>query len=257
MLLAVLVVHERLAVHDLRKDVFGDLRLAVLVNRAVRNRRLERAERVARVAVRKDGDLAEHVVRTDDPELAEPAVLVQRVTEKRHEILLGKALQDKHLAARQERRVDLEGRILGRRADEDDGPLLDERQERILLRLVEAVDFVDKKDGAETEQTPLLGPRHDLLDLLDAARHGRIVDELGLGGVRDHVRKRGLADAGRSPKDHGRNLVPLDHLPQELPLADEMLLTDELREIARTHPRRERLPGDRRIHSLDERHLFH
>ena len=57
-------------------------------------------------------------------------------------------LEAEHLAAREERRVHRERRVLGRRADEGDRPVLDVRQERVLLRLVEAVDLVDEDDRA-------------------------------------------------------------------------------------------------------------
>ncbi|MNY81932.1 hypothetical protein D3C86_2237570 [compost metagenome] len=53
-------------------------------------------------------------------------------------------MEHEYLAAGQERRVDLEGRILRRRTDQGDAALLHERQKSILLRLVKAVDFVDE-----------------------------------------------------------------------------------------------------------------
>ena len=48
--------------------------------------------------------------------------------------------------ARDQRRVDLEVRVLGRRADQRDQPVLDRRQQRVLLGLVEAVDLVEEED---------------------------------------------------------------------------------------------------------------
>jgi hypothetical protein len=51
-------------------------------------------------------------------------------------------------AAREQRRVDLEGRVLGGGADQHDGALLDVGQERVLLGLVEAVDLVHEQDRA-------------------------------------------------------------------------------------------------------------
>ena len=50
------------------------------------------------------------------------------------------------LRARQQRRVDLEVRVLGRGPDERHEPLLDGRQQRVLLGLVEAVDLVEEED---------------------------------------------------------------------------------------------------------------
>ena len=52
-------------------------------------------------------------------------------------------LVDPH--ARDEGRVDLEVGVLGRRPDERDQALLDGGQQRVLLRLVEAVDLVEEE----------------------------------------------------------------------------------------------------------------
>ena len=58
------------------------------------------------------------------------------------DLLVGEAAQRHDAAAREERGVHLERRVLGRRADERHGPVLDVRQERVLLGLREAVDLV-------------------------------------------------------------------------------------------------------------------
>ena len=68
------------------------------------------------------------------------------------------------LRAREQRRVDLEVRVLGRRADQRHEPLLDPGQQRVLLRLVEAVDLVEEEDRppaarAEPLARPLRAPR--------------------------------------------------------------------------------------------------
>ena len=55
--------------------------------------------------------------------------------------------EDQHLAARQQRGVELEARILGRRADQGDRAVLDIRQEAVLLGAVEAVDLVHEQQG--------------------------------------------------------------------------------------------------------------
>ena len=48
----------------------------------------------------------------------------------------------------QQRRIHLEGRVLGGRADQDDVARLDAREEGILLGLVEPVDLVEEQDRA-------------------------------------------------------------------------------------------------------------
>ena len=68
------------------------------------------------------------------------------------------------LRAREQRRVHLEVRVLGRRADQRHEALLDAGQQRVLLRLVEAVDLVEEEDRppaarAEPLARPLRAPR--------------------------------------------------------------------------------------------------
>ena len=64
------------------------------------------------------------------------------------DLLVGQRLERVELHPRHQRRVDLEVRVLGRRPDQRHEPLLDRRQERVLLRLVEAVDLVEEEDRA-------------------------------------------------------------------------------------------------------------
>ena len=58
------------------------------------------------------------------------------------------AVQDEHLRAAQQRRVQFEAGVLGGRADEGDRAVLDIRQETVLLRAIEAMDFVDEQQRA-------------------------------------------------------------------------------------------------------------
>src|SRR4029077_19701712 len=66
----------------------------------------------------------------------------------RLELLQGQRQELVELCSGQQRRVDLEVGVLGRRADEGDDSLLDTGKERVLLRLVEAVDLVEEQDRA-------------------------------------------------------------------------------------------------------------
>jgi len=56
-------------------------------------------------------------------------------------------------------------------------------------------------------------------------------------------RERGLAGPRRAPQDHRRELSRLDRLAEHAAFADDVLLADEFAEIARAHPRGERLRG--------------
>ena len=165
-----------------------------------------------------------------------PLGVVQRASQDRRDLVGRQAAQDEHLRSRQQRGVDLERRILGRRADQHDVAGLDARQERVLLRFVEAVDFVDEDDGAAAGgAAEPLGLGHDLADFLDAGQHGAERHE-SRGRVGDDARERRLAGAGRPPEDDRLQQVALDRLAQRLAGREQILLADELIEGARPHP---------------------
>ena len=113
-------------------------------------------------------------------------------------------------------------------------------QERVLLRLVEAVDLVDEQQRAPVllaqEQ---LGPLHRLANVLDAALHRADRDQVRLRDRRDDAGERRLPRPWRSPEDERRNLVSLDRLPQERVRPQDVPLTDDLVERAWPHPFRE------------------
>src|SRR5207253_10342133 len=69
------------------------------------------------------------------------------------ELLVGERLELVDLGARDECGVDLVVRVLGRRADQRHEARLHPGKERVLLRLVEAVDLVEKEDRAPSGGT--------------------------------------------------------------------------------------------------------
>src|SRR5207342_3204389 len=89
------------------------------------------------------------------------------------------------LGAGEERRVDLEVRVLGGRTDQRDQSVLDGRQERILLRLVEAVDLVEEEDRRPARGAALSGPRDHLTHLRASRVDRRELLEGTLGPRRD------------------------------------------------------------------------
>ena len=129
---------------------------------------------------------------------------------------------------RQQRRIDLEGRVFGRCADEGEQARFDERQKAVLLRLVEAVDFIDEEDGALALRPPHLGLGHCLAHFLDAGKHRRERDELATELRRHHARQRRLADTGRPPQDHRMRLAGGKSQAQRLARPEQMLLADHL-----------------------------
>ena len=166
-LLAVLVVAQRLALQCVLHQREVDARATGRLGRR-RYRQLQQIQGAARIAV--GGPAIAERLRRDVRRLApETAVDVgERPFENADQRRLGERLEHEDLRAREQRRVHLEGRVLGRGADEHDVSGLDPRQERVLLRLVEPVDLVDEDDGPAAAAATQLGSRHHVLDLLDA-----------------------------------------------------------------------------------------
>ena len=146
-----------------------------------------------------------------------------------------------HTGAAEQRGDDLKGGILGRRADQGDGAVLNGVQEGVLLGLVEAMNLVDEEDGAgEAVASSGLGGGDDLAQVGDAAGDGRESSESGVGDSRDHPGDRRLAAARRTPKDAGGRGIGFDRSAQRCVGSDQLDLADDLVEIAGPHARRER-----------------
>ena len=81
-----------------------------------------------------------------------------------HDLIFGERLQHVDAAAREERGDDFKGRIFGGRADQADIALLHIGKKSVLLRFVEAMNFVNEDDGPRAVLARALGVGHDLLD---------------------------------------------------------------------------------------------
>jgi hypothetical protein len=68
-----------------------------------------------------------------------------------------------------------------------------------------------------------------------AAQHRAELHELGARQKRDDVRQRRFAGAGRAPQDQRRHAIFLDHVAQQLALAQELLLAHDFFQRLRTH----------------------
>ncbi len=151
--------------------------------------------------------------------------------------------QHKYAAARQQGGDDLKAGVLGGRADQDERAILDIGQQKILLGFVEAVNFVQKQDGAafplrfalikQVAAAFRLNLIHDVSNLAFACRHRRQFKIGAVCLVGDDTRQRGFADSRRPPEDHGVNAVLLDRQIQRFASANKMLLADKLVERLR------------------------
>ena len=136
---------------------------------------------------------------------------LERTLDKRGDILVFKMLKLHHATAREQCRVDLEVRILRRGANHNDGTVLNRMQQGILLRLGEAVNLVDKQDGAAVVGIQArLGLVNHAAKILHGTRHGADLDKLALGMVGDNVGQRRLTRTGRPVQNHARKHVVLD-----------------------------------------------
>ena len=131
---------------------------------------------------------------------------------------------------------------MGRRPNQPHHASFNIRQQHVLLRLVEPVDFVNEQNGG----LPLVfeavgrGGEH--------AAHVRHVGfhpaeplELAAGLPGNNVRERGFACSRRTIKDQGLNPVRLDSAAQKLSGAEHVRLPHKLAQIARSQARGQRL----------------
>ena len=256
MLFSAFVVQQRTPL-DRLLDVLNVDVAAATDDRSGRDAELEDVQRGARVAIGVDRHRVQRSIIDCKRLLSVSALRVGDCpAENRLDFLGDEAAQHEDLGARQQRRVDLERWILGRRADEHDVAGFDAGQKRVLLRLVEAMDFVDEDDrSAAGGPSQALGVGHDLADFLDAGQHGAERHEASLRRVRDDAGERRLAGAGRAPENDRLQEIALDGFAQRLAGREQLLLADELVERARAHPlgQRRRRPFPARLVVFEQR----
>ncbi len=136
--------------------------------------------------------------------------ICQSAFEQQDDLLFRERLQRVNPAAREQRRNNLERRIFSGRADQANVASFHMRQKRILLGFVEAVNLVNKYDGARAVLSSALRLGHHLLDFLDPGQHSGELNELRLRDAGDDLRQRGFASTGRSPEDERAEIIALD-----------------------------------------------
>ena len=143
-------------------------------------------------------------------------------------------LQHEHLRPRQQRPVQFERRVLGRRAHQGDDPLLHEGQEAVLLGAVEAVDLVDEQQGRLAGGAAHARRLEGLLQVGDAGEDGADLLELIARRQGQQARDGRLSGARRPPQDHRAEAAGLDHPPDRPALAQQVVLPHHL--VQRTRP---------------------
>ena len=240
--IGVLVIGERLALDGLLGIGEGDADGPVGRGRRRQNGELERVVSRAQIARRHARDVRDGGLLHLHAIVGEPFGRGQRGAQGARDLFLGKALKLKDAAAGDDRGGHGRVRVLRRRADQDERPLFDGGQERIGLRLVEAVTLVQQQIGAFSVQFQGIARIfHRLFDVCDAALHGVQLDKIPARRLGDDVGERRLAAAGRPPEDTASQPVQADGAPQEAALRDDVLLPDKFIQALRPHFFRERL----------------
>ena len=161
----------------------------------------------------------------------------ERAMDEGAQVRRGQGPQFEDERAGNERAVDVEERVHRRRADQAHGAALDIRQQDVLLRFVEAMDFVDEQNGAgAVAREPHRGGGHDLANLGHRALHPAEAFEAGLAGAGDDFREAGLPRAGRAVEHNGGKPVGFDRAAEKLAGTENMFLSDIFLQGPRPHP---------------------
>ena len=222
-LLAVLVVEGDVLLEAVLHVLVGDRHLAV----GGPHHDVENVEQLAGIAPR-EAEQRRGLLHLD-LSFAQFGVLGQCAVEQFLQVGILQRLEDVDLTAAQQRGDYLERGVFRSGADQRDDPLLDGPEQRILLRLVEAVDLVDEEERGLLVEEPLLAGRLDhLADLLDARRDGRKGEERTVELRGDDPRQRGLPDSGRPPENERGDVSRLEEFAENALRTHEMFLPDVL-----------------------------
>src|SRR5262249_22236979 len=141
-----------------------------------------------------------------------------------------------HARAREQRGIYFERWVFGGGADQGDSTVLDGVQERVLLRLVEAMYFVDEEYGAFAVTHFCFRLLNCIAQVFHAGEDGGQCDEAQAAVFGEQPGESCLAGAWRAPKDQRRQrAAAVDELAQDASFADEMFLADKLRQRSRAH----------------------
>src|SRR6266511_3004217 len=171
--------------------------------------------------------------------MAKPALGIgQCALEQPEKFVLGERTQLIDLRAGDERRIDEEKRIVRGGSDEPDGARFDIGKQYVLLGLVEAMDFVNEKDGGLARVGQAIGR---------AGEHAAHVGDVGLDAAEpleavlrargDDLRQGGFARAGRSVKEERLDAIGLYGATEELARGQDVRLPGEFVDRPRPHSR--------------------
>jgi hypothetical protein len=142
-------------------------------------------------------------------------------------VVLTEVVEGKGAASGQQRRDDLEGRVLGGGGYEGDDAGLDWAKECVLLGLGEAVQLVAEDYGLATRQLQVVESLgEDGADLVELCACAVDLDEARARRVCDEACDGGLAGAWVAPEDHGRQSALVYHCAQHASRRNQLLAVD-------------------------------
>jgi len=155
-----------------------------------------------------------------------------------HQLVQGRLIEAfEHIDTRPRQQcvVQLKGRVFSGGTDKNQGAIFDIGQKCILLRLVEAMHFVNKQDGAAPVLARLLLGNFDrLTDLLDPGQYRRNGFKVCIRDFCQQPRQGGFTHARRPPENHRMQRALLQRFTQGLAASEQVFLTDVLIQIGCT-----------------------
>ena len=156
------------------------------------------------------------------------------------DVLVGERPQREQQRAGEQRGDHREGRVLRGGRDQRHQPVLDGRQQHVLLGLGEPVHLVHEQDGrAAARQLPPGGLQFGP-ELAHPRRDGGELHEPPVGAAGDDGGDGRLAHARWPPEEHRHGGRSLGEPPQRRARCEQVLLADDLVQAARPHPHRQR-----------------
>ena len=132
--------------------------------------------------------------------------------------------------------VDFEVGVFGCRPDEDDDAVFDVGQKGVLLRFVEAVDFVHKKDGLlPVHPASFLRGRYRRPYVFHSAQDSIDGDKVSSCRVGDNASEGGFAGTGWAIENDRRKLIGLDGAPQQATRPNDRILANKFIQCTRAH----------------------
>ena len=185
--------------------------------------KLDGIQRLPDIAAASLRDMAGHTRLRQDGHAVARFEIIERPLDRALRFFLLHGLELKDRGARQNGVIDIEIRVFRRGRDQRDLAVFDVFQQRLLLLFVEILDLVEiQQHAVRREERVQLGV--DLLNVGGGRRGCVELAQLPLCFLRDQVRDRCLARAGRPVEDEIRHASGFDDTAQQAVFAQNMLL---------------------------------